>query len=264
QHHGLQVKQSEVHGMAKRGGGVFSHVRFGSKVWSPVIAKGEVDILIALEWAEGLRWLNHLKRDGGTFIADTQKIVPPISFRNRQRGARSGYQPETPAEIVDMVGNGFALDATHIAAGLGNERAANAVLLGALSTALDFSTDAWLDVLLQSVPKKTIDTNRNAFLAGREWVETADRHRPAREPAVSHAVVEAATHDVFRLEITEAWCKSCDICVKMCPERCLALNEAQIAVLKDPAACTACRLCEWLCPDFAIRVVREAAPEAVG
>ncbi|MBK8907045.1 MAG: 2-oxoacid:acceptor oxidoreductase family protein [Rhodospirillales bacterium] len=262
QRHGLQVKQSEVHGMAKRGGGVFSHVRFGPQVWSPVIPKGEVDILVALEWAEGLRWLNHLRRDGGTFVADTQQIVPPISFRNRSRGARSAYRPETPAEIVDQVGNGFALDATDMAAGLGNARAANAVLLGALSTALPFSVDGWLEVLSQSVPARTVETNRSAFLAGREWVETADR-RPTAEAAVVHAVVAPESQDTYRLEITEAWCKSCDICVKMCPERCLALNDAQIAVLAVPAACTACRLCEWLCPDFAIRVVREQEPAAV-
>ena len=133
---GFQVKQSEVHGMAKRGGGVFSHVRFGKQVWSPTIPAGEADILVALEWAEGLRWLNHLKRDRGTFIADTQQIVPPIACRNRKPGAPKAYSPETPAEIIEMVGNGFALDATRMAADLGNARAANTILLGALSTAL--------------------------------------------------------------------------------------------------------------------------------
>ena len=62
------------------------------------------------------------------------------------------------------------------------------------------------------------------------------------------------------LEITDEWCKSCDICVKMCPERCLALNERQIARLVNPEACTGCRVCEWLCPDFAIAVNVEAVP----
>ena len=144
---GFQVKQSEVHGMAKRGGGVFSHVRFGKQVWSPTIPAGEADILVALEWAEGLRWLNHLKRDRGTFIADTQQIVPPIACRNRKPGAPKAYSPETPAEIIEMVGNGFALDATRMAADLGNARAANTILLGALSTALAFTVEDWLEVL---------------------------------------------------------------------------------------------------------------------
>ena len=84
---GLQVKQSEVHGMAKRGGVVFSHVRIAEEVWSPTIAKGDVDALIALEWAEGIRWLDHLRPDDGVFIADTKRIVPPFACRNRKVGA---------------------------------------------------------------------------------------------------------------------------------------------------------------------------------
>ena len=101
---GLQVKQSEVHGMAKRGGIVFSHVRFGKEVWSPTIPHGDADILVALEWAEGLRWLDHCKPGSGTFIADTQQIVPPFAFRDRRPGARSDYAPGAPPAIIDMVG----------------------------------------------------------------------------------------------------------------------------------------------------------------
>jgi indolepyruvate ferredoxin oxidoreductase beta subunit len=67
-----------------------------------------------------------------------------------------------------------------------------------------------------------------------------------------------------RLEITPAWCKSCDICVKMCPERCLRLNADRIAELAEPDKCTGCRLCEWLCPDFAIRVHLDAVAAAQG
>jgi indolepyruvate ferredoxin oxidoreductase beta subunit len=263
QHHGLAVKQSEVHGMAKRGGGVFSHVRFGREVWSPVIPKGEADILLALEWAEGLRWLDHLKRDGGTFIADTQQIVPPIAFRDRRRGGASAYMPETPAAIVELVGNGFAVDATDMATGLGNARAANSVLLGCLSTALPFAVDSWLAVLAQSVPARTVEINRRAFLAGRDWIDSSGRRSPTATPTAA-AVVQELPQRARRLEITEAWCKGCDICVKMCPERCLALDARQIVRVVDPAACTACRLCEWLCPDFAIRLVAEPAPAPAG
>ncbi len=255
---GLEVKQSEVHGMAKRGGSVFSHVRFGETVLSPMIAHGEADIMVALEWAEGLRWLDYLRRDGGTFIADTQQIVPPVSFRNRRRGARSGYAPATPAAVIELVGNGFALDATRMAAGLGNERVANTVLLGALSTALPFPREGWLGVLDGLVPPKTIEVNRRAFDAGREWVQNFDR--PAEQAAAAVAVPVSGDGLDHRLEITEAWCKGCDICVKMCPERCLTLNARHIVELADPAACTACRLCEWLCPDFAIRVLTSSAP----
>lgn len=259
---GLEVKQSEVHGMAKRGGSVFSHVRFGETVHSPMIERGEADIMVALEWAEGLRWLDYLRRDRGTFIADTQQIVPPVSFRNRRRGARSAYAPATPGEVIEIVGNGFALDATRMAGGLGNIRVANTVLLGALSTALPFAHDAWLSVLDEQVPPKTVDVNRRAFGAGREWVQNFDRAAD-ESIAAPVAVPVAGASDEHRLEITEAWCKGCDICVKMCPERCLNLNARHIVELADPAACTACRLCEWLCPDYAIRVINGPATTAV-
>ena len=111
---GFEVKQSEVHGMAKRGGSVFSHVRFGKRVWSPTIPKGEVDILVALEWAEGLRWLPFLK-PGGIFICDTKRIVPPFACLNRHPGAPLRYSKETPAEVLAHVAEGYAIDATDMA-----------------------------------------------------------------------------------------------------------------------------------------------------
>jgi len=219
QEHGLEVKQSEVHGMAKRGGAVFSHVRFGKRVHSPVIPAGEADVLLALEWAEGLRWLHYLDPEKGTFISDVRKI----------------------------------------AAKLGNERAANTVLLGILSTALKFSEREWLEVIERLVPPKTREINRAAFLAGREWVNEATV--PEGEVLPVPEVDPILKNVVNRLEITEAWCKGCDICVKFCPERCLALNESGKVVVKDADACTGCRLCEMLCPDFAIRLHKELPAE---
>lgn len=264
QMHGAEVKQSEVHGMAKRGGVVFSHVRYGKKVWSPTIAKGEADVLIALEWAEGLRWLDFLRPGSGVFISDTRKIVPPFACRNRKFGADRAYAKETPAEIVSRVGNGYVLDATGAAEDLGNTRAANTVLLGALSTTLEFPAEEWENVIDQFVPKGTQEVNREAFRYGRGWVEKA-RHDPAFGLSDANAyeapVLLPGEVDV-ELEINETWCKGCDICVKLCPERCLALSEKHKATLKNPAACTGCRVCEWLCPDFAIRVKRTAAAEA--
>ncbi len=171
QKQGLQVKQSEVHGMAKRGGIVFGHVRLGPQVWSPTIAKGEADALVALEWAEGLRWLDYLRPDTGVFIADTRRIVPPFACRNRKVGAVSGYARETPAEIIGKVANGFALDATSIAADIGDARAANTVLLGTLSVSLDYPVEDWLEAIDQAVPKKSRDINRKSFAAGRAWAE---------------------------------------------------------------------------------------------
>lgn len=251
----LQVKQSEIHGMAKRGGAVFSHVRFGDEVHSPTIPMGQADIVLALEWAEGLRWLPYLNPDSGTFLTDTRQIIPPFSCRNRKRGAISSYVYKTVEQVKEHVPNAFAVDATGTATELGNSRAANTVLLGMLSTALEFAAEDWQSIIEQSVPPKTREINRRAFELGREWIQS-EEHRYAREHIEIAAPPPApAFEDVaVDLEIVEAWCKGCDICVKLCPERCLALDEREIVKLTDPEACTGCRLCEWLCPDFAIAV----------
>ena len=255
---GLQVKQSEVHGMAKRGGSVFSHIRFGEEVWSPTIPMGEADVVLGLEWAEGLRWLRYLKPGVGTFISDTKRIVPPFSCRDRSHDARHGYAHHTVAEIVAQVPSAYAPDATGMATELGNDRVANTILLGVLSTVMDFPVETWREVLAEFVPPKTLDTNLEAFEAGRTW--TTQPHEPVLdEPAVQAPSGPPLRREV-KLEITEAWCKSCDICVKMCPERCLALDERQIVELVNPQACTGCRVCEWLCPDFAIAVHVSTVP----
>lgn len=258
---GHEVKQSEVHGMAKRGGVVFSHVRFGGQVWAPTIPRGQADILVALEWAEGLRWLPYLKRESGTFISDTKQIVPPFAFRNRQKGAAAGYVDTSVAEVAQAVPNCIAVDATTLAQQLGNARAANTVLLGILSTALDFPEAAWHPVLREFAPPGTAELNLRAFTLGRQTAvadaganggPAANRANPAQPLPKVPAVPPAGP---VTLEIVEAWCKACDICVKMCPERCLELNGMGVVTLAEPGACTGCRICEMLCPDFAIRVM---------
>jgi indolepyruvate ferredoxin oxidoreductase beta subunit len=253
--HELEVKQSEVHGMAKRGGSVFSHVRFGREVWSPTIAQGDADALVALEWAEGLRWLPYLNAETGTFIADTRKIVPPFSCLDRRRGVTASYPNETVGKVASQVATSLALDATGMARSLGNERVSNTILLGVLSEVLDFPERQWARVLEEFVPPKTLATNQRGFLEGRAWVEQArNRQAPVDDkPAEVPGRIRGPELRVD-LAIEEAWCKGCDICVKMCPERCLAMNERQVAVLTDADACTGCRLCEWLCPDLAIKV----------
>jgi indolepyruvate ferredoxin oxidoreductase, beta subunit len=262
QSQGFEVKQSEVHGMAKRGGSVFSHVRFGTRVWSPTIPKGDVDILVALEWAEGLRWLPYLKPGTGIFICDTKRIVPPFACLNRHPGAPMRYSKETPAEVIAHVAEAYAIDATEMAEQLGNERAANVVLLGAMSTALKFSVADWEKTVAEFVPKKTIAVNLEAFRRGRDWIDEARNTVQPVETPVAKLPAPAGADYRVRLDINAAWCKSCDICVKLCPERCLRLNADRIAELAEPERCTGCRLCEWLCPDFAIRVHLDAAAVA--
>jgi len=257
---GLEVKQSEVHGMAQRGGTVFSHVRFGERVWSPTIPRGEADILVALEWAEGLRWLSHLRPERGTFLADTRRIVPPFACRDRRPGAHSSYPECSADEVRGRVGHSIALDAMGMAEELGNPRTANTVLLGALSAVLGFPVEDWRKAIDVNVPPHTVEVNRAAFEHGRQWAQDADQSETAaaevdnRAESIDAVAQFPVTSSSVELEIVPAWCKGCDICVKVCPERCLALNEKRIVTITDPQACTGCRVCEWLCPDFAIHV----------
>lgn len=254
---GYEVKQSEVHGMAKRGGAVFSHVRFGRKVLSPTIPAGEVDVLVALEWAEGMRWLEQLNPKTGIFISDTHKIVPPFACRNRGRDQTAVYSRETPSEILGKVAQGYALDAADMAGEIGDTRAANTILLGTLSTAFEFDEQSWLDVIDKSVPENSIEINRRAFWEGREWVKTAT---VPEDPPINFAAPVSRSIIRNELEITPQWCKGCDICVRMCPEKCLELNANQIVTIPRPDDCTGCRICEWLCPDFAIKLHKIPAP----
>jgi indolepyruvate ferredoxin oxidoreductase beta subunit len=266
---GLEVKQSEVHGMAKRGGVVFSHVRFGRRVWSPTIPRGEADVVVALEWAEGLRWLSYLFPDRGTFLVDTRRIVPPFACRDRRPGAHSSYPTDGADALRGRVVRSIALDALGTAEELGNPRAANTVLLGALSTVLDFPVEEWNAAIDASVPPRTLEVNRAAFERGRDLARSSVGPGDVSPPVppgseaewIPDGVEVPAAGSSARLEIDAAWCKGCDICVKVCPERCLTLGAEQVVEVTDPWACTGCRVCEWLCPDFAIRV-RTGLPAA--
>ncbi|MBS1269803.1 MAG: Electron transport complex subunit RsxB [Gammaproteobacteria bacterium] len=255
---GYDVKQSQVHGMAKRGGTVFSHVRYGERVYSPTIPEGEADVLVALEWAEGMRWLPYLEQKNGTVFVDTQQIVPPFACRNRHRGAVGGYVRETVADIMAHVPNSFALDALGIATALGVPKASNSVLLGAMSTALEFPPDDWKEIIERFVPPKTVQANLKCFDSGRDWALSFDRdgllEKHAESAPLTVETPREKPDDLSHIDIEANWCKGCDICVRFCPERCLVMNDQQIAEVAYPERCTGCRICEWLCPDFAITV----------
>jgi indolepyruvate ferredoxin oxidoreductase beta subunit len=159
---GLDVKKSDVHGMAQRGGSVSSHVRFGDKVYSPLIPDGEADILMASEALEGLRMLPFLKA-GGRVALNTQRIFPPTVARGEQpypEGIVEAARARDPKAI--------ALDCLAIAQEVGNARTATVVLLGALSNVIEFPEQMWLDLLASEVPKKALDVNLKAFRMGRE------------------------------------------------------------------------------------------------
>ena len=163
---GYDVKVSEVHGMSQRGGSVVTYVRFGEKVYSPVIDLGEADYIVAFEQLEAARWLPYLK-EGGVIVTNTQKMAPlPVITGAAQ-------YPEKLIEKLRAAGARVeALDALALAEQAGSSKAVNIVLLGALSRLFpDLAEEAWQAALEAVVPQKLLEVNRRAFALGRAAAE---------------------------------------------------------------------------------------------
>ncbi|MBI5443594.1 MAG: indolepyruvate oxidoreductase subunit beta [Deltaproteobacteria bacterium] len=159
---GFDVKKNESHGQSQRGGTVPSHVRFGRRVYSPLIPRGEADVLLAFEELEGLRFAHFLK-PGGTFLLNRQRIYPPSVTSGLHR------YPENVPEILEREGiRPIGIDALAIAAGLGNPVVASAVLLGVLSAHLSLEQADWEAVLGELVGERHRAINLAAFAAGRD------------------------------------------------------------------------------------------------
>jgi indolepyruvate ferredoxin oxidoreductase beta subunit len=171
---GYQAKQAEVHGMSQRGGSVTSFVRWGKVVYSPLVGGGEVDVFLAFEKAEALRNLNQLRK-GALALVNLATIEPITVTSGGQPYPEDATMRQKIAEVTQRV---IYVDGEATAQGLGNVRAANVVLLGALSalmereglTGAELSADAWLKVIIQRVPPKYVELNHQAFNAGREVV----------------------------------------------------------------------------------------------
>lgn len=157
---GLDVKQSEVHGMAQRGGSVVTYVRIGEKVVSPLIEKGEADVIVAFEQLEALRWIEFLK-PGGVVIVNEQRISPmPVII-----GAAK--YPENIWERLNAAGlKPVRLDAAELAGRAGNAKAVNIVLLGVLARRLQLERSLWEAAVREKSPEKTLQANLAAFSAG--------------------------------------------------------------------------------------------------
>lgn len=155
------VKVSEVHGMSQRGGSVVTYVRFGDKVYSPVIDKGQADFIVSFELLEAARWTEYLK-PGGKIIANTQRINPmPVII-----GAAE--YPEALAEKMRAAGVDLdAMDALSLAEQAGSSKAVNLVLMGRLSKYFDFPEEQWFAAIEASVPQKFLEMNKRAFQLGR-------------------------------------------------------------------------------------------------
>lgn len=158
---GSDVKKSEVHGMAQRGGCVTSHVRYGSKVYSPMERKGNVDILLAFEKLESLRYLDYLKPDSRIIINELELYPPAVNLGDMTY----------PKQAIDLVKESFktvkVVKAHEIARQAGNLRAENTALLGVLSNWLDLDVAIWEKILWDVFPKKVVDANLKAFHLGR-------------------------------------------------------------------------------------------------
>jgi indolepyruvate ferredoxin oxidoreductase beta subunit len=158
---GYDVKKSEVHGMAQRGGVIASHARYGKNITSPMIGKGEADYVLAFEAVEALRSVEYLKPDG-TIIVNEQKIVPPIAHF-----LKIEYPDNVGAKLEDGKRKVISLNAFEKAVDLGSELLVNTLLLGVLSKQLNLPEKTWREVLVRRFGKKMLDLNLKAFEAGR-------------------------------------------------------------------------------------------------
>lgn len=158
---GYDVKKSEVHGMAQRGGSVSTHVRFGTKVYSPLIKKGDADILFSFEILESVRYLDFLKKDA-LIIVNNQKVLPP----SVTLGADI-YPDNIPEILRARFANVDMIDALETAKRAGNARALNVAFLGALSRYIEVDESIWKDVISSMLPPKLVEVNIKAFSLGR-------------------------------------------------------------------------------------------------
>ncbi len=157
---GFDVKVSEVHGMSQRGGSVVTYVRYGEKVYSPIIEEGEADIILAFEQLEAARYLPYLKK-GGTVVVNTQKMDPmPVV-------TGAAKYPEGVLDAIAAKGvKVLALDALSLAEQAGSVKAVNVVLIGAMAKSLGQEPETWLNAIEETVPAKFLEMNRKAFQLG--------------------------------------------------------------------------------------------------
>ena len=158
---GYDVKLSEVHGMAQRGGSVVTFVRYGEKVAEPIVEEGCADVLIAFEKLEAMRYAHFLKKDGAIVVNDHR--IDPITVVT---GA--AQYPENIIENLEKEYNVYKVNAMEEALKLGNSKVFNIIVLGVAAKHMDFSKEDWLSVIEKTVPAKTVEINKKAFLLGYE------------------------------------------------------------------------------------------------
>jgi len=156
---GYDVKLSEVHGMAQRGGSVVTYVRYGDKVNEPIVEEGQADVLIAFEQLEAQRYAHFLKANG-VIIVNEQKIIPmPVVIGVAK-------YPDHIIEELEKIYRVYRVDAGKEAKNIGNSRVFNVIVLGIAAQHMDFSEEEWLTVIGNTVPAKTVEINKKAFEVG--------------------------------------------------------------------------------------------------
>lgn len=160
---GYDVKVSEVHGMSQRGGSVVTYVKYGDKVYSPVIEKGEADIIVSFELLEAARWVSYLKKNGH-LITSTQTLDPmPVITGNAE-------YPADIAEKIEALGiDIIAADALSLAEKAGNAKASNVVLMDVIASKMSFDENVWKDAIRTCVPEKFLELNLKAFDLGKNF-----------------------------------------------------------------------------------------------
>lgn len=160
---GFDVKMSEIHGMSQRGGSVTTQVRYGEEVFSPIIGRGSADVLVAFEKMEALRYLGDVRADGGVVIINDHAIQSLPTLQGT-----AAYPDDCIDRVKEKVENVKVINATDIARELGNEKAANIVLLGAAIKALGLTEMDWDLALESNLKPKLVELNKKAFKAGLE------------------------------------------------------------------------------------------------
>lgn len=161
---GYDVKMSEIHGMSQRGGSVSSQVRYGEKVWSPVIEKGSTDMIVSFEKMEALRWLEYLKKDGKVVVNNHEMMPMPVIM------GKADYSPDIIKEMQDNCKDVTVVNATEEAVKLGNGKVMNIILLGTIIKAMKLDNIDWDRIVRENVKPAFVEDNLKAIKVGMDLV----------------------------------------------------------------------------------------------
>lgn len=161
---GYDVKMSEIHGMSQRGGSVSSQVRYGEKVWSPVIEKGSADMIVSFEKMEALRWLEYMKKDGKVVVNNHEMMPMPVIM------GKADYSPDIIKEMQDNCKDVTVVNATEEAVKLGNGKVMNIILLGTIIKAMGLEDIDWNKIVRENVKPAFVEDNLKAIQVGMSLV----------------------------------------------------------------------------------------------